>query len=109
MLYKQNPAPREGGERAGNRYAQQPSLTQTERRTQEQLQLRRQRLVERLHRLGARVTFEFIAEIAERFDISDQVDERLSAYTSRLSLQMLRVSGSDHFPPTPMRRVGGVR
>ena len=74
-------------------------------KSQERLRVRRQHLARQLHRLGARATAEFIAELAERF--GSGVDDRLAEYVRRLSPKMLAAVGGDGFPPPPLRAVGG--
>ena len=71
------------------------------------LRLRRQRLVECLHRLGPRPTFELVDELARRHpDIADDLDRRLAAYTERLTPELLRAVGANRFPASPLRIVG---
>jgi hypothetical protein len=109
MLPKKNPAALSGADREGIRYAGQQSFTRDSLKRQAQQRLRRQHLITALHRLGARATFEFISEIAGRFGIEQHVDDRLEAYASRLTPQLLRLTGGDKFPALPMRAVWGRR
>ncbi len=61
--------------------------------------LRRQRVAERLHRLGARALAEFIAELGPHA-------EHLGAeYARRLTPAMLAATGGDHFPPRQLDEV----
>jgi hypothetical protein len=62
---------------------------------------RRQRLVERIHRLGARVVFELLDEIAAVHGIGDDLDRRLRQY-SQIDPQILVVLGGDRFPRRPL-------
>jgi hypothetical protein len=80
----------------------EPSINLNAMRAQAQRRLQRQRQVEQLHRLGARATLEFLAEFAER---DPRVDVRLAEYVSRLTGDMLAVSGGDQLAAIPIRRV----
>jgi hypothetical protein len=69
-------------------------------------ELRRQRDVERLHPLGARALSEFLNELARRNPaVAPDIDRRLTAYTTRLSPELLRAVGGDRFPVAPLRAV----
>ena len=71
--------------------------------------LRRQRQVERLHRLGARAVFELVDEIARHHpDIADDLDARLARF-ARLDPAVLAAVGADRLPGPPMRAIGGGR
>jgi hypothetical protein len=63
-------------------------------------------MVECVHRLGARVIAELLAEIAQRHGIADDIDLRLARY-STLNPEILAAVGADRFPPLPIRAVGG--
>jgi hypothetical protein len=69
----------------------------------ENQRLRRQRQVERIWRLGARVVFELIDELARHHDIAD-VDYRLTRYAA-LDPELLRAVGGDRFPHPPIHGV----
>lgn len=72
--------------------------------------IRRQHLARSLHRLGARVLFEFIDELARHHpNLGEDIDDRLAAYTERLSHNLLVATGGDRFPHSPMRVVGAGR
>jgi hypothetical protein len=74
-----------------------------------QRRLQRQRAVERVHRLGARVTFELFEDLARRYpEIADDLDRRLDRF-ARLDLAMVAVAGGDRFAPLPTRLVGDNR
>ena len=69
------------------------------------LRLRRQRLVERLHRLGPRAVFELLAELARHHpDIAEDLDRRLARYAA-LDPAMLAATGGDRFAPLPVHLV----
>jgi hypothetical protein len=84
-----------------------PSSTVSAFESQGLGRLRRQRLVEALHRLGPRATYEFVAEVVERFGLEQHIDDRLVAYTERLTPELLAAVGADEFPASPVRVVGG--
>ena len=62
--------------------------------------LRRQRQIEHIHRLGARAVSELLYEVAEGEDL----DRALDAY-SRLTPGLLKALGGDRFPPAPIHEV----
>jgi len=67
--------------------------------------LRRQRHALLLHRLGERVVFEFLDELARHHpEIADDIDRRLAWYAA-IDPGMLRAVGGDRMPPTPLRLV----
>jgi hypothetical protein len=70
--------------------------------------LRRQRNVERIHRLGPRVTFELIDELDRHHRLGDDLDERLARY-ARLDPLVLAALGADRFPSPPLYPVGWRR
>jgi hypothetical protein len=77
-------------------------------KAQAQQRLRRQQLARRVHRLGARVVFELIDEIARHHDdLADDIDRRLASYAS-LNREVLQATGGDRFPPSPTRAIGGT-
>jgi hypothetical protein len=104
----ENPVALAGADRAGIRHAEQRSFTRDSLKRQAQQRLRRQHLARSVHRLGARVLFELLDEIARQHGIAEDVDRRLAAYVDRLSPQMLRATGGDRFPPSPTRVIGGT-
>lgn len=59
---------------------------------------------EHLHRLGARVLAEFIAEAALRLDRGNEIRAMLSDYC-RLTPDVAFVVGADRFPPAPLKVV----
>jgi hypothetical protein len=67
--------------------------------------LARQRQCAKLHRLGPRPLFEFLAELAIEHDIGGAIDRKLSVY-DRLDVQIVRAFGADQFLPLPIRSVG---
>src|SRR5690242_16713192 len=59
-------------------------------------QLRRQRAVERLYRLGVRPVFELVDELARHHpELAGDIDDRLAAYVERLSPELLRATGGN--------------
>ncbi len=66
--------------------------------------LRRQRLVEQVHQLGARVVFELIDELDHAHDLGNDLDERLARYAD-LNSDLLVALGGDRFPASPIRAV----
>jgi hypothetical protein len=104
----ENPVALAGADRAGIRHAEQRSFTRDSLKRQAQQRLRRQHLARQVHRLGPRVLFEVIDEIARHHDIAEDVDRRLAAYVDRLTPAMLRATGGDRFPPSPTRLFRGA-
>jgi hypothetical protein len=70
-------------------------------KAQAQQRLRRQQLARRVHRLGARVLFEFIDELDRHHGLGDDIDQRLERYC-RLSPDLLHALGADRFPAPPV-------
>ncbi len=66
--------------------------------------LRLQRGAEHLHKLGARATAEFLAELALKIGGTPAMIGLLAEY-QRLSPGMVRAVGGDRFPPLPVRQV----
>ena len=66
---------------------------------QAQQRLRRQHLARQVHRLGARVLFEVLDEIARQHGIDEDVDRRLAAYVDRLTPDLHQVPHTDPGPP----------
>lgn len=74
------------------------------------MRLRRQRLVERVHRLGPRVLFEFLDELGRHHPaLADDIDQRLERYAARLTPGLLRATGGDRFAASLIREIGGGR
>jgi hypothetical protein len=72
-----------------------------------QQRLRRQRMVARIHSLGARVTFELLDELIRAYPyLAADIDERLERYAG-LDPTLLRALGADRFATAPVRVVGG--
>src|SRR5438552_4756992 len=78
------------------------SLIQNPSHTQAQQRLRRQRHVEQLHRLGARVLFELVDELDRHHGLGDDLDRRLERYAA-LDAELIAVVGADQFPALPTR------
>ncbi len=58
----------------------------------------------RLHRLGPRVTAEFLAELGAERSIQTVIDQKLDTYAA-LDPETLKVTGGDGFWPVPVRKV----
>jgi hypothetical protein len=67
-------------------------------------QLRLQRGVEHLHKLGPRPTAELLADVAAKIGGLPCILSTLEEY-KRLSPRQLRLAGGDRFPPRPLRAV----
>jgi hypothetical protein len=110
MYERRSPVPLAGGNRAG---VDTGNDTCPDTRSGTQLQhltrLHRQYLVCCLHRLGDRVTFEFIDELAGHHpEIQADLDARLAKFAAA-DTALLRWTGADRFAPSPLRAVGGER
>jgi hypothetical protein len=66
--------------------------------------LRFERQVRLLHRLGPRPVAELLAELGAERNIQTIIDRKLARYT-KLTPEQLRATGGDRFPPTPIHRV----
>ena len=77
-------------------------------KSQASARLRRQRHVEQVHRLGARVIFELLNELDRVHGLGDDLDRWLERY-ARLDPDLLAALGADRFPAAPLRIVGGAR
>ncbi len=62
--------------------------------------LRRERQIEHVYRLGVRAVGELLREVAE----DDDLDRALEAY-GRLTPDLLKALGGDHFPPAPLHEI----
>jgi hypothetical protein len=91
------------GDFRGQRKSRSP-LIQNPDRAQAQRRLRRQRLVEQVHRFGARVIFELLDEIDRHHGLGDDLDRRLARYAG-LDADILRALAADRFPPVPPPRL----
>jgi len=101
----ENPVPRAGGNRAGYRVAEQQTDSTAPPPEQNLLRLlRRQREIEAVHRLGARVVGELLDEIARHHGIGDDIDSRLARYAN-IDPRVLWVVGGDHFAALPIHLV----
>ncbi len=65
---------------------------------------RRQRLVEKLHRLGPRAVGEMLDEIGAERMIGALIDAKLVRY-AHIHPPLLSALGGDRFPPAPLRAV----
>ena len=83
------------------------SLIQNPSHAQAQRRLRRQRHVQQVHRLGARVFFEFVDELDRVHGLGDDLDQRLEAFAA-LDPGLLAALGADRFPAAPLRLVGSA-
>jgi hypothetical protein len=70
---------------------------------------RRQYLSRRLHGLGARAFSEFLDEINRYHDLAGDLDRRLEAYVTRLTPELLLVTGSDRMPASMFRIIASGR
>lgn len=104
MPQTETPTPLAGGIGAVTRYAGRQSFTREILKTQAQQRLRRQELARRVHRLGVRVLFELIDEIARRHGLGEDIDARLARY-AQLDPEVLHKIGGDRFAPIPTRVV----
>ncbi len=77
-------------------------------RNQAKRRLCRERHVEQVHRLGARVIFELLNELDRVHGLGGDLDQRLEAYAG-LDHRLLAAVGGDRFPASPLRIAGGVR
>jgi hypothetical protein len=80
---------------AANRHGSQPIR-----------RIRRQRLVEQIHHLGARVLFELIDELDRNHALGADLDRRLERYSS-IDPKLIAAVRGDRFPALPTRVVGG--
>ena len=108
-----NAAPHLPGSRPGSaaeieRALEQPLNTISADKSQALARLRRQRHVEQIHRLGARVIFELVDELDRHHGLGDDLDQRLKCYAA-LDHRLLAAVGGDRFPASPLRVAGGAR
>ena len=75
---------------------------ETAAETASDLWFRRQ--VQRLHRLGPRVTAEMLAEIGAERGIQTVIDQKIETYTA-LDIEALEATGGDDFSPVPIHEV----
>jgi hypothetical protein len=110
MPQKEHPAPLvDSGGRAGTSIAMQRRDTRNSPEKQaSERRLQRQRLVQRIYRLGARVTFELLDELGRHHGIEADLDERLEQYAA-IDPGILTAVHGDRFPPRPVRVVGKSR
>ncbi len=111
-------APREGGAEVGyvdkdwpierNRFRHPPQLDPWhpigEITAELVANMRFRRQVLRLHRLGPRITAEFLAEIGAERSIQTVIDQKLNTYAD-LDLEALEATGRDKFWPAPIHGV----
>jgi hypothetical protein len=76
-----------------------------DRRFAERLDVRFNRKVERFHRLGARVLVEYLAGLAARRLIRQQIETDLDEILGRLDPVTLAAAGADRMPATPIHLV----
>ena len=75
-------------------------------RAQASQRLHRQRLVERVHRLGARAVFELIDDLDRHHGLGDDLDRRLER-CAEADPGLVDAFGGDRFPTSPTRLVRG--
>lgn len=66
------------------------------------IEVRLQRSIEHLHRLGARAVAELVLALADRTGALDEALNLLAEY-QRLTPAQVRVAGGHRFPPRPLR------
>jgi len=66
--------------------------------------LRRQRLIERVHSLGAGVLFELVDELDRRHRLGANLDRRPARYAAT-DPALLAIVGGNRFPASPIRLV----
>jgi hypothetical protein len=106
-----NAAPHLPGSRPGSaaeieRALEQPLNTISADKSQALARLRRQRHVEQIHRLGARVIFELVDELDRHHGLGDDLDRRPERYAA-LDDRLVAAVGADRFLASPQRVVGG--
>jgi hypothetical protein len=62
-----------------------------------------------LHRLGERVLFEFLDELGRDRLIRTELEGRIKRYISRLSPEILRLTGGDKIAPSPIHCIKSER
>jgi hypothetical protein len=67
--------------------------------------LRFYRDITRVVGFGARPVFELLVEIGRENGIEAQISAKVARYASRLSPDLLRVTGGDRMPPLPLHLV----
>ena len=67
--------------------------------------LRFQRDVQRLHRLGPRALHEFLVQVGAERSIKTLLEDQIGAFAN-LDLDVLAALAGDQMPPTPIHRVG---
>ena len=67
--------------------------------------LRFQRAVERLHKLGPRILSEFLSQVAAERSIRTYLEDRISSFAN-LDPGALAALNGDRMPPTPIHVVG---
>ena len=102
------PGSRPGSAAEIERALEQPLNTISADKSQALARLRRQRLVEHIHGLGARAVFELIDELDRHHGFGDDLDRRLERYAG-VDRRLLVALGADRLPVTPLRLVGGAR
>jgi hypothetical protein len=65
-------------------------------------ELRFQRNVAQLHRLGPRALHALLRELGARHLIGTEIETIVAWYVARLDDEMVRAVGGDRFPPTPL-------
>ena len=100
------PGLRPGGAAEIERALEQPLNTISADKSQALARLRRQRHVEQIHRLGARVIFELVDELDRHHGLGDDLDRRPERYAA-LDDRLVAAVGADRFLASPQRVVGG--
>ena len=100
------PGLRPGGAAEIETGQEQPVDAISAAKSQALARLRRQRQVERIHRLGARVLFELVDELDRHHGLGDDLDRRPERYAA-LDDRLVAAVGADRFLASPQRVVGG--
>ena len=100
------PGSRPGSAAEIERALEQPLNTISADKSQALARLRRQRHVEQIHRLGARVIFELVDELDRHHGLGDDLDRRPERYAA-LDDRLVAAVGADRFLASPQRVVGG--
>ena len=77
-------------------------IPQPQPKSQELLRFRRQRQVEQIHTLRARVVFELLDQLDREYDLGADLDRQLARF-SAIDPALLRAVGGDKFAALPVR------
>ena len=88
----------------GDRPARSSCASRFDQKRVETRRLQSERHVERIHRLGPRLVFELLDEIARHHGLDADLDRRLARYAA-LDPAILRAVSADRFAPLPLHTV----